>query len=766
MAADDEHFEYSSREVSPPGLLLQQLITANRTFLLHHGASLSDVFVKLSREKFCSSLDRYWMRFCRHWYVLLHGNPVVDVFGGLKLASGGELGYGVGEEEWGSGEREVLEDLIYRTEGLVDLIVSRFGEAESTPLDEAAPIEKQQLEEERARGLPWLGCGHEPTAPDGVVFGGIGAITRTSLRDVSTWVQQIYTHGEHAYGVRDNPHRQHRKRRRRYAPQDFAVEDEEVKNLAPPQERREQRQSFSRLLPKDPRPQVHDRVASHDHATGTANAQIASHPGVPPPIVSAAEDALAKATSAADGEAKGSPEQEGEPKSAYGVSDTWMKYLTFGLSTLRTGAPQPSQRPQGPRRTSTSSSRTLKPTSTIGRSSSGETLIKPSVLHEEEAAMQYIEPAPDGHQLLAQIAHQRRIESRGHFLIGYRGDLESEPTEQEQTDDSVDDDVGERTFLRTLQIELVPRQRSYGDDLDEALERQQSRTSLDTPATDSKRRRLRVLVYVQRPFIYTFLFQPDTPSLFISSFYRGLHRHLSPLHKPLLSSTSVAKVAQRIVDSHTQPPEPDSISVHNPPYEPPKTSPPVFDLVYDPLTLTVHTSIPNVPEPGTSAAEGIVTTSSGKDGPPPWTRIEALNVHSQILSTLGSTKDARSETERTSKTTRGWWVVWLRLPSSSSSANADADADTEDKMQRDSDRQVEEGERLEDCRQAFLIRKASDYVAPRSMSLGSRVSSGMFGLGSSRREDDAGGRGGAGILAGGIGIDARRYVEGLLSLNR
>jgi hypothetical protein len=108
----EQEYEYSSREVSPAPLLLQQILTAYRIFTLHHGPSLSDMYVKLTTDKFSAILDRFWTRFCRNWDVLLHGNPAVDIFGGLKLAAGGELGYGVGEEDWGSGDREVLEDLV------------------------------------------------------------------------------------------------------------------------------------------------------------------------------------------------------------------------------------------------------------------------------------------------------------------------------------------------------------------------------------------------------------------------------------------------------------------------------------------------------------------------------------------------------------------------------------------------------------------------------------------------------------------------------
>ena len=60
-------------------------------------------------------------------------------------------------------------------------------------------------------------------------------------------------------------------------------------------------------------------------------------------------------------------------------------------------------------------------------------------------------------------------------------------------------------------------------------------------------------------------------------------------------------------------------------------------------------------------------------------------------------------------------------------------------------------------REAVLVRKASDYVPPKRT-----MKSGLFG-----REVGAGSAGwGPGKLAEGIGIDPRRYVEGLLSLNR
>ena len=55
----------------------------------------------MTASSFCSILDKYWLRFASNWDVLLHASPAVDIYNGIKLAGAGELGVGVGEEEWG-----------------------------------------------------------------------------------------------------------------------------------------------------------------------------------------------------------------------------------------------------------------------------------------------------------------------------------------------------------------------------------------------------------------------------------------------------------------------------------------------------------------------------------------------------------------------------------------------------------------------------------------------------------------------------------------
>ena len=159
--------------------------------MLHHGVNLDTLFQQLGRPEFCTILDQFWRRFARTWDVLLHGNPAVEAFGGIKLAAGGELGVGVGEERWGSGEREVLEGFVQRTEGLVDLVVSRLGDGESGMGND--PLR-------RSSQPPDI----RPRSTDGVVFLGVGTIKRTSLRALSNWMEWIDIRGPDAYGVQDH----------------------------------------------------------------------------------------------------------------------------------------------------------------------------------------------------------------------------------------------------------------------------------------------------------------------------------------------------------------------------------------------------------------------------------------------------------------------------------------------------------------------------------------------------------------------------------
>ena len=777
---------------------------------------MNGLFVRLTRDKFCSTLDRFWTRFSQSWDVLLHGNPAVDVFGGIKLASGGELGFGVGEEEWGSGEREVLEDLTHRTEGLVDVVVSRFGET--------APVEDEGVQGQGA--LSWIGGGNQPLASDGVIFGGIGAIERRSLRNLSLWIRQIYTYGDYAYGVRDNPLREPRKRRRRNplehpihangkaGKSTAASRSPKSTTLLQSVQRKEAAKQKAAKncsdieLPAHKRPEIDPRAASHDYTTIPKETPTSptddSRPNVPPPMVSAVEQALQKATREAEiGAQREQEDTEDAEDSAttLGIPDQYVKYLTFGLSTL--GKPAPRKRPPASRQSSNVASKTPQ-IQDRDNTSKQRKPTEPDEVEENAPMMTSIKPIPDGETLKSKIATQKRQENKGYFVIGLKGDLAELDDIDDLPEDDDDVDItdgsfrhrsgGSRIILRTIQIEPVPTSTDK-DGYNDILPSEESSTAGTEPINEAYRNfvRMRVLVYVHRPFVYCFLFEDRTSSLQWTGFYKSLHRSLLPIHRPLLSSTSAVKVTQRIQESQRTSAESESVSVSSRSRLTSKDakSTPIFDLVYDPKLLTLHTSIPNIPEPGTSAAEGILTSFGNDAGSQPaWTRIDAINVHSQILNTLASVKSRNHEIERMSKTSRGWWVVWMKVrPIALASAQARDDSEVETEtsaMASDSDIKGDNADEFTPAIQlaqrgegnmhriAFLVRKASDSsTASKSSSSSSRAVSSMFGnmsLGLGTKEDEkssglsAGW--GPGALTGGIGVDARRYVEGLLSLNR
>jgi len=285
---------------------LQQLRRAYRAFLLHHGPSFSEIFVRVKRVKFCALAARFWTQFARHWDVLLHGNPTVEVYGGIKLAAGGELGIGVGEEAWGSAARDSLEGLIRETEGLVDLTVSRFGEIPELPA--ASAMEKS------GSSRAWLGTDQHSTCADGLIFSGVGALTRQSLRVMTEWTEDIFMHGDGAYGVKYNPNSIRRIRRRRESSQSRIL---------------------STGLPgcndeTSPNNPLHDKPIN----TGASQSLHEGHAGrVPPPIVTdATNKSPNRASSVANPKASSSDlvntkSEDSGMLSALTDSNTWVNVL-------------------------------------------------------------------------------------------------------------------------------------------------------------------------------------------------------------------------------------------------------------------------------------------------------------------------------------------------------------------------------------------------------------------------------------------------------
>ena len=756
--------EYSSREVCPPALLLRKIQQAHSLFCLHHGPSINELFARHSRSEFCSLLDGFWTRFAETWDVLLHGNPSVDIFAGIKLAAGGELGIGVGEEEWGSGEREVFEHLVAKTDGLVDLVVSRFGEVSSEQLTDAErPKRGAFAKDEKLKVRPWMGRGTLPSAPDGVVFSGTGAVSRHSVRAVSDWMQCMYTFGDYAFGVRDDFENEKPKRRNVKSPESTVVLDSSGSDHI-----RERRFKPSRGL-----------STQQDESDGTPDRGM--RPGIPPPIIFAAERSLETATLAAATSHSGAARnKQTKTEISSDGNDYWPRYLTLGYGSSWGKVKKRPLRENTMKR-------------------SGETKINDHTIEQSDQLLpQHSQPSHEKQRVYRQEKLQilRSRENNGYFMVGLKDYLESESQLVEAEDDDTATrtsprEWNNRTSPRTIYVQMKDRQQdtsTFTGKSDELRSEGFQNIAIWDSEHLAPTTGVRAVVYVvsqsvefygcpyhtessqHRPFIYTFLFQPEAELLARPSLYRTLHTYLFPLHRPLCSSTSPTRVAPRVLSSHPSSNVPAARA----------SSAPVFDLVYDPVTLTVHSSIPNIPEPWLESTEQGKVDSSGTAE---WNRMDALNVHSQILATRADTTwraAARHERERTVKTARGWWIVWMRLPSPAAADSAGDEGANDAASTKDGNAEYKDGpgantqfgdndkESLETekpLREAFLIRQAHDPTDARGKITGSthwkQRKGGMFGL----MEADATDWGPV-KLAEGIGIDARRYVEGLLSLNR
>ncbi|KAH6649710.1 hypothetical protein F5144DRAFT_635836 [Chaetomium tenue] len=673
-------FEYSSREVKPPALLLQDLLRAHALFLLHHGSSLSALFNPTpsttdavttnpdtttpdttTRPPLTTLLARYWDLFLSTWNVLLHGNPACAVFAGIKIAACGELGMGVGEEDRGSGEREVLEGLVGSGEGgLVDLVVGRFGVGGGGGGvgDGKGGGKGKEKEKERVgvgEGEGWLGLGNEVGVEDGVVFLGAGALSRPSLRSVAGWMEDVYTWGESAYGVFDG------------SAAGGAVRTKRRRTVG-------KKAGVARVAPAGDGKKVQGNTKPK-----SAAAEAGGAPGT--------QDGDAQPGQTAEGALPDAGETNGG-------MDKMFSYLKLGYGTywsLGTASP--------------------------ATNSDADDESAPNPADPENAAGQKPAKDPDA----------------GFFLVGLgKQDTESEQLEQPNTPERA-----KRASPPTVTVELDPDSRQAG-----AL------GAVGSPRIDSNDQtpkktnttQLRPVIYVHRPFIYILLFQPNTTTPSWDELSQSLHSQLTRLHKPLLTSTAYR-------------PEKPNLGV------PTTSQSEIYDLVFDPHTLTIHSTIPNIPDPTFL----IPDPSNSILAPPPsspaaaWSRVEALNTHNQILNMFAGARGDSAALERTCKTSRGWWVVWNRV--------------LEQQQQQQAASSVDEGEGPDDAgdehaaaaaaaavgKEIFLVRRASDHGGV----------GGVRGVSASYVGGASGGwTDGASRLAQGIGVDTRRYIEGLLSLNR
>jgi hypothetical protein len=438
------------------------------------------MFAKHKRDKFCNIMDKYWSRFASHWDVLLHGSPAVDIYSGMKLAAGGELGMGVGEEDWGSSERDVLEDFARRTEGLVDVMVSRFGEV--SPLQQAkASTDPKHLHTSELE--PWVGGGRNVDAADGVVFSGLGAVSRKSLRDLSHWVETVYSLGDQAYGIRDNPTSMRPRRKRR--------------NLKPP---------------TSPSPETRTPIPKDRPQLAASNLDSDLPPGIPPPIVRAAEKSLQKASAGVEKGDKASGPDQKPLLASLGDTETWMKYMTLGYGSAWGGKKpaeeaQPTPQPTAPERT-------------------------PS-----PEAMRYIEPEPDVDLVEEKLKLQIRQENDGYFLIGLKGDMY-----ETEANDEDEEEWNHRIPLRTVHVEVVKKDDtaslSPSGDSDESPLYSQEMSMNSRPV--NRLSRLRPVVYV--------VCSSSTMICFFTNLHLASSIHI---HVPVQSPNRLSH-ARLLLSRHTQ----------------------------------------------------------------------------------------------------------------------------------------------------------------------------------------------------------------------
>ncbi|KAF3491866.1 uncharacterized protein GIQ15_01383 [Arthroderma uncinatum] len=707
--------EYSSRELSPPYLLTQQLSKAYSIFLIHHGTSLEDLYKSLPRKSFCIYLERFWTRFVWNWDILLNGNPAIDLFSSMKLAGGGELGIGVGEEEWGSGEREVLEGFISRTEGLVDMIVSRFGDAPKSLADSESLTKKDPVKPKASLSDPtWLGCMASPGPHDGVMFSGTGALSRKSLTHVSQWMEWVYRYGEDAYGVRDDPRSTRRRKRGR------------------------RRKGKTKSVGKKPEYIVKSPSSSRCELPSQNHDELS--PRIPPPLIVASDK---KHKCDPEHGAKSSKASDDKPAStpAFGT-DKLMNIITLGYGSAwgNSSAAPPSN----------ADTNSLQPQDMEQNRQSNQPLALERAAPESTSARQ-------GSSL------QQLDESPGRFIIGLRDPLENEENDSESIDDEespkpqpAKHTAPSKIIMRTLEL-MVQTSLSHEGDSSELVSKS-----------------LQVVIYLYQPFMFTFLFEPGTTALSSTSFYRSIHHQLGPLQKPLLSSTSPSKVAERL----------SRYDLHQYPRGQSKPSPgqSLYDIIYEPFHQTIRTSIPNIPEPDITS-DHIRAYNNPKDASqqPQWTRADALNVYMQIINTYTETRLRPSELERICKTNRGWWVLWMRLPTTPDQpgpgiASSDGEGSgsrsicsqaTGEKASKLSEYHRHPEGQLASSNVAFLVRKASDSKQPARGHLRSASGPGFFrSLGGGFGRELEGWSATPGKLVEGVGLDAKKYVDALINLNR
>ncbi|KAI5857095.1 hypothetical protein BZA05DRAFT_428672 [Tricharina praecox] len=484
--------EWSSREVAPTQLLVAQIKRAYSQYRFLYGRFQMG-WEKLERAAFCKRVEKFWLRWAWvRWEVVLHGSPVIDMLAEKTVnMAGGRLG----KEEIGRQEKEFMEGWIRKesAHGLVDMVVSRFGEREV----EAAPEDASPTRTKS--GSPfWFWNPHrrsdssstkdpnkntEDLPPvlmpsDGCVFKGIGAV---EVNDVASYLSELYEKAEETYVVTGNGVRRKRRRKRPRDNSRLGVSSGESSPRRSTSTIRHAREDgpkptnsgLGRNEPESPEVQPSSPI-SPDAALEAATPS--SPPDAPPP----ADDPPPLQPAACD-------DSSLRFRNLSAANGKILNLLTFGWSSrVQSG-------------------------STSAPSEAGDGGDTDSVFGDASAP--------------ATSTTESEKKRRGAFLIGFQGDLELE-----DIDDDHEDSSG-RITSRTVWLPRTPPSDS-----------EEAENAVPHPLSEFK-----LVVYTNKPFIFAFLFAPHSRILSSPSFYRSLHHQLTPLLSSLPVSSAATKAPYNLL---------------------------------------------------------------------------------------------------------------------------------------------------------------------------------------------------------------------------
>ncbi|KAK6499267.1 hypothetical protein TWF506_003894 [Arthrobotrys conoides] len=733
---DPPSMEHSTQYVAPHSVLISQLKTSYRQFLLFNG-TLDFILSNHGRDILVQRLEKFYGRWAWRWEVLLHGNPAVDVWNGIKI------GRGVGEEE-----KKVLSGFADQnraeadgSERMIDLVVSRFGKLPGDEKDvKGAKDSKDAKDAKKPKlGFSTRGTGRIPGPDDGCIFRGVGNLTKESVRDLAEWMARWYQYGDSSFDYQTvRPSRKKVRRGKSKATPDppeaepstpgitttvTAAEAPKEPTVVTTAETPEE--STSATAAKTPEESTSAAAAKTPKESTSATAAKTPEESNPATAAEASEESTSAAASEeptlATADAVAPVEGASEPETRLPPP----LFPTGTRQNAQRGGPTPGSSLEGRKAQDRDKKKGKAPDaaggSNNGQSSKGSNSLMLNVLtlgtyaaynawnrnKEEDLSKADTE----------QNAEPNPMEASGRFIIGYTGALD------EDEEDSVTDDINvdQKDFISTTI--WVARTKDIASNKDDTN---------GQPIFEE----CRLVAYAAYPFIFAMLFRSTNESLTKPTFYKLLHQQLGPLKVPLISSS----------EKQYQP------SNHKG----------VYDLIFDPATLTVHTSLPSIIGSPFDASPDV--TVSGR-----LPRAEAFHIHTQILRVIEDTrwKDIplgapSGERERTNRTNRGWWIAWMRLegvePQNRSQLTSTASPATTIDSQVEQQGLVPPSDEITSFigsvskhrrgrREAFIIRKGSDH---RTHVRASKDSKSGFSIPIK--------------LSGGLGIDTRHYFDQLLNL--